>query len=163
MLIRKAVPADLGDLLAIYNDEVVNGTATLDIRPRTEEEWLAWFRRHNVANHPLYVALDGGRVAAYACLSGYREKEAYDPTVELSVYVARPCRGRGIGEWTLAFLLDAARRDERIHNVVSVITEGNEASVRLHEKFGFAFCGRLPEAAFKKGRQIAILTYSLLV
>ena len=163
MLIRKAVRADLPELLTIYNDEVEHGIATLDLLPRTEEEGLRWFLRHNVDHHPLYVALEDGRPAAYACLSGYREKAAYDPTAELSVYVARPCRGRGVGERLLTFLLNAARADERIHNVVSVITEGNEASVRLHEKLGFTLCGRLPEAAVKNGRQIAVLTYSLLV
>ncbi len=56
-----------------------------------------------------------------------------------------------------------AREDARTHNVVSVITAGNEASIRLHERFGFTFCGTVPEVGVKFGRLLDIDHYSLLV
>lgn len=46
-------------------------------------------------------------------------------------------------------ILDMARADDRTHLVVSVITDGNEASQRLHDKFGFTFCGIVPEVGMK--------------
>lgn len=163
MLIRKAEQEDLQALLDIYNHEVVNGVATLDLNHRTLEEWQVWFDHHNVENHPLYVAEVDGRVAGYSSLSSYREKEAYKSTVELSIYISPDYRKRGIATALMAYILELAKADPRTHTVVSVITAGNEASCKLHEKFGFAFCGTVPEVGMKFGKYQDIVTYSLFV
>lgn len=151
MLIRKAERKDLEELLEIYNDEVVNGVATLDLHPKTLQEWEQWFLEHNVDNHPLIVAESDNRVAGYASLSTYREKEAYCSTVELSVYVASAFRGLGVGTELLRSILEEARKDENTHMVVSVITAGNEVSRKLHEKFGFTYSGTLHQVGYKMG------------
>ena len=159
MLIRVAEQNDLLELLDIYNDEVLSGVATLDLNPRSLAEWQVWFDHHNVENHPLYVAEENGRVAGYSCLSSYREKEAFRSTVELSIYVAREFRNRGCATALMAFILDLAKADERTHCVVSVVTAGNEASCKLHEKFGFTYCGTIPEVGMKFGVYRDIVNY----
>lgn len=161
--IRKAEQRDLEELLDIYNYEVRNGVATLDLQLKTIEEWQVWFDAHNKENHPLYVAVKDGCVAGYVSLSPYREKEAYRSTVELSVYVGAGFRRQGIAAALMDFILNEARKDSTIHNVVSVITSGNEASCRLHDRFGFRFCGTIPEVGIKFGRMLSIDNYSLLV
>lgn len=163
MLIRKAETGDISAMLDIYNYEVLNGTATLDIKPRTIDEWREWFGCHNCENHPLYVGEIDGKVAGYASLSVYRTKEAYKSTVELSIYVANEYKRRGIGTKLLDFIIREARRDERTHCVVSVITSGNEASAKLHRKFGFTYCGTIPEVGEKFGRYLGIENYVLIV
>ena len=163
MKIRKAVQEDLKELLDIYNYEVVNGVATLDLVPRTLEEWQEWFDAHNVANHPLYVAEIEGKVAGYTSRSSYRSKEAYRTTVELSVYIAPDFRRQGVAGALMEYILNVARKDDTIHTVVSVITSGNVASTRLHEKFGFRFCGMIPEVGMKFGQYLNIDNYSLQV
>ena len=163
MLIRVAEQEDLQELLDIYNYEAVNSVANLDLNPRTLPEWQAWFDHHNVGNHPLYVAEEEGRVAGYSCLSSYREKEAFITTVELSIYVAHDFRNRGFATALMAFILDLAKADERTHCVISVVTAGNEASCKLHEKFGFTYCGTIPEVGMKFGVYRDIVNYALLV
>ena len=163
MLIRKAEQEDLQALLDIYNHEVVNGVATLDLNHRTLEEWQVWFDHHNVENHPLYVGEIEGKIAGYSSLSSYREKEAYKSTVELSIYIAPEFRKRGVATELMGYILEEAKADARTHMVVSVITTGNEASCKLHEKFGFAFCGSVPEVGMKFGKYQDIVTYSLMV
>lgn len=163
MIIRKAEIKDIEELLAIYNYEVVNGTATFDTRERTLDEWKEWFSLHNVGNHPLIVCEDNGKVLGYASLSRYREKDAYDATVELSVYVAPQSRGMGIGTRLMNEILDMAKKDESIHCVVSVITGGNEKSVRLHEKLGFTYSGTIHECGVKFGEYVSIVNYEMLV
>ena len=163
MKIRKAEQKDLQELLDIYNYEVLNGVATLDLEPKTLEEWQVWFDKHNVSNHPLYVAEVDGKVAGYVSLSSYREKEAYQSTVELSVYVGPHFRRMGVASSMMEFILREARDDASIHNVVSVITSGNEASRKLHDKFGFQFCGMIPEVGVKFGRMLSIDNFSLIV
>lgn len=163
MEIRIAQQADLPELLDIYNDEVLHGVATLDLTPKTLAERQVWFDAHNKDNHPLIVAVEHGEVAGYASLSDYREKEAYRSTVELSIYVARSHRRQGVATALMGAILDMARADERTHAVVSVITSGNQASQKLHGKFGFTFCGTIPEAGMKFGAYQGIDNYFLRV
>lgn len=163
MLIRKAELKDLKDLLEIYNYEVVYGISTLDIHPKTLEEWKQWFDAHNIDNHPLIVAEIDGHAVGYASLSPYREKEAYCSTVELSVYVDVSYRKMGIADALMKAILDMAREDESIHMVVSVITGGNEASIRLHDKYGFTYCGSIHEVGVKFSEYRDIENYELRI
>ena len=146
MEIRVARREDLQQLLDIYNYEVVHGVATLDLR-----------------NHPLLVAEQAGRVAGYASLSPYRSKEAYRSTVELSIYIGPDFRRQGVATALMEAILREARQDPETHTVVSVITDGNEASRKLHEKFGFTYCGAIREVGMKFGAYQDILNFSLIV
>lgn len=161
--IRTAKREDLQEMLDIYNYEVVNGVATLDLEPKTLEERKVWFDEHNVENHPLIVAVDADKVVGYASLSAYREKEAYRSTVELSIYIHQDARGQKVASQLMDAILQMAREDARTHTVVSVITSGNQASTRLHDKFGFHFCGMIPEVGQKFGVYQNIDNYSLNV
>ena len=163
MIIRKPIKKDIPELLGIYNYEVENGIATLDINKKSLSDWEKWYDNHNIENHPLIVCEADGEIAGYATLSSYREKEAYKSTVELSVYVSPNHRRKGVGTALMEEILRLAREDETIRTVVSVITSGNAASCRLHEKFGFAFCGTIPEVGVKFGKLIDIENYSLRV
>lgn len=150
-------------LLAIYNYEVLNGAATFDLEPKTMEERMKWFRAHNIGNHPLIAAEMDGRAVGYASLSEYREKEAYMATVELSVYVDPKYRRRGVARMLMEEILREARERSDIHTVISVITGGNEASIRLHEAFGFVHCGTMKEVGEKFGRRLDIDNFQLMV
>ena len=163
MEIRVARREDLQQLLDIYNYEVVHGVATLDLQPKSLEEWGRWFDAHNIRNHPLLVAEQAGRVAGYASLSPYRSKEAYRSTVELSIYIGPGFRRQGVATALMEAILREARQDPETHTVVSVITDGNEASRKLHEKFGFTYCGAIREVGMKFGAYQDILNFSLIV
>lgn len=162
-MIRIAESRDISALLEIYNYEVRNGVATLDINEKTLEQWTEWFNRHNIKNHPLIVMEEDGKIKGYASLSSYREKEAYASTVELSIYIHPDCRGQGVGTALMKEILSIARNDSTIHTVVSVITSGNDVSERLHDKFGFTFCGKIREAGIKHGKFVDISNYQLIV
>lgn len=163
MKIRKSELKDLPQLLHIYNYEVENGVATLDINAKTYEERLVWFEEHNVGNHPLIVAEENGVVMGYASLSSYREKEAYKTTVELSVYVGKEYRSQGVATALMEEILNMAKSDETVHNVVSVITAGNRTSCHLHEKFGFTYVGKMRNVAVKFDNFLDVEYYELLV
>lgn len=161
--VRKPVPGDLQSLLDIYNYEVENSVATFDLHPKTLDDFRVWYDSHNIGNHPLIVAEIGGQAVGYATLSSYRDKEAYSSTVELSVYISPNHRGKGAANALMREIIDMAKKDERTHTVVSVITSGNEASRHLHEKFGFTYCGTMEEVGKKFGRYLGTDSYTLLV
>lgn len=163
MVIRKAEERDMEALLSIYNYEVEHGVATFDLNPKSMEERMEWFYAHNVDNHPLLTAELDGRAVGYASLSPYRDKEAYRETVELSVYVDPEFRRRGVARELMAAITKEARERQDIHTVISVITGGNEASIRLHQAFGFVHCGTMREVGSKFGRLLDIDNFQLMV
>ena len=163
MIIRTAAIKDMPRLLDIYNYEVLNGTSTFDLHPKTMDDRMEWFREHNIDNHPLIVAEVDGKAVGYASLSSYRPKEAYAATVELSVYIDPDYRGQGIARRLISDILAEARARDDIHTVISVITDGNEASVKLHEEFGFTYCGTMREVGKKFGKLLGTVSYQLMV
>lgn len=162
-LIRPAQQQDLPALLAIYNHEILNGVATFDLQPKSLAERQSWFDEHNKNNHPLLVAEQDGEVLGYASLSRYAEKAAYNSTVELSVYIAPSARRHGIASQLMLAVIDLAKKDNATHLIVSLITGTNQASISLHQKFGFNKVGTLHQVGYKHQQFLDVHIYELFV
>ena len=163
LIIRSITKDDVFACLSIYNYEVEHGVATLDLEPRTLEEWHEWYNAHSDEHHPIIVGTIDDVVVGYASLSPYRTKDAFKSTVELSIYIHQGYRGKGVASKLMAHILEHAKETETLHTVVSVITAGNAASTALHERFGFTYCGLTPQVGFKHGKYQDTETYALLV
>lgn len=163
MVIRWAEETDLPRLTEIFNYEVENTTVSFCITPQTLKERELWFKAHNRENRPMIVAEERGEAVGFACLSDYRIYEAYNATVELSVYVDRRYRHQGIGEQLMRRLMELAEQNGEIHVIISVITGDNIPSIRLHEKLGFAYGGVSHEVGFKFGAYRDIVYYEYLI
>jgi phosphinothricin acetyltransferase len=150
--VRRAERRDLARITEIYNHYVETTPITFDVKPYTEAErepWLAQFAPRG--RHQLFVAERGGRVIGYAGTMPYRPKQAYETSVEVTIYVAPDERARGVGPLLYGALF-AALRGEDVHRALAGITLPNEASVRLHERLGFAPVGVYSEVGRKLGR-----------
>lgn len=163
LVIRRAAKDDVPAILALYNDEIEHGFATLNITPQTLEKRYAWFDAHQSARHVIFTAEKDGRFAGFVSLSVFRETEAYAPCVELSVYVAKDARGCGVGDALMDTIIAYAKSCGEINTIVSVITSKNAPSIRLHEKHGFTKCGLIPDAAVKMDMSIDVALYVLSV
>jgi phosphinothricin acetyltransferase len=163
MHVRPAVHADLPGILEIYNDAVLNTTATYDCEPRTLEHRLAWFEEHAKNNYPVYVAEDGlGRIVGWSALNAYHARAGYRFTTENSVYVAADHRGCGIGKRLMPPLVIAAR-ERGLHAILAGIDAENDASIRLHASFGFVQVGCFKQVGFKFGRWLDVIYMELLL
>lgn len=148
--VRDALEADLDQIAAIWNHEVLWTDATTDTEPRDGTARREWLARHPGA-YPALVAVAGDEVLAYGSLSPYRPKPAFARTVEDSVYVKRGHRGAGLGALILGALIERAR-EAGCHSMLARITSRNAASIRLHERHGFRVVGVESQIAFKLGR-----------
>ncbi len=144
---RDAVLDDLPAILEIYNDAVLNLTATFDLEEQTLEQRTLWFQKYG-GIYPLIVAELEGEVVGYTCLSTFREKPAYNRTAELSIYLSSKHRGLGLGKMLMEEIITRAK-DLGYHTLIGGITSGNEASVKLHERFGFELAGVFKEVGYK--------------
>jgi phosphinothricin acetyltransferase len=148
--IRTATQEDQRAVLDIYNEAVTNTTATFDTDLRTYEKQLMWFAAHK-KNHPIIVAEIEKQIVGWASLSPWSDRCAYDTTVEVSVYVHKDFRAKGIGSKLLEWVTLEGKKVGN-HTVLSRITQGNESSIHIHEKYGYRHVGVMKEVGFKFGK-----------
>jgi L-amino acid N-acyltransferase len=150
LTLRPATAADLPAINEIYNYYVANSTATYQTEPETPAAREAWFAAHG-ADHPVIVAMYGGKVAGWAALSRFRPRAAYRHTVEDALYVHNELLGMDIGSLMLERLVSLAG-DIGHRSIVAIISADQPGSIHVHEKFGFEMAGRLKEAGKKFGK-----------
>jgi phosphinothricin acetyltransferase len=159
--VRPGAEADLEALTDIYNHYVRETPITFDTAAFTSEERRPWLLSHpEDGPYRLMVATDGDtqEILGYATSNAYRTKPAYTTSVEVTVYVAPHAGRRGIG--TLLYeALFAALADEDLHRAYAGIALPNEASTRLHERFGFRHLGTHREVGRKFGRYWDVAWY----
>lgn len=150
--IRPAVRADLPRLVEIYNPYVIDTPITFDLEPITVEQRVGWFEEHaGTRRHRLLVAEEAGRIVGYAGTGRFRDKAAYDTSVETTIYCAKDAAGRGVGTLLYRALFDALKNED-IHRLLAGITIPNDASIALHRRFGFTDSGVFHECGRKFGR-----------
>ena len=153
--IENARQADADALLALRNHYVAHSFATFDeapLRLAAVRDWIDGFAA--TGPHRLLVARDGERLLGYCSSQPYRAHLAFARTIETSVYVAPDAARAGVGAALYARLFaDLAR--EGLHRAVVGIALPNEASIRLHARFGFRVVGVFDEYAHKNGRPIS--------
>lgn len=152
-----------GEILAIFNEAILNSTALYDYKVRTMEVMDAWFDAKFKGNYPVIGAIDeSGRLLGFATYGMFRERPAYKYTVEHSVYVHRECRGRGVGRTLLEAIIERARTQD-YHVLIGGIDADNAISIDLHKKLGFTFCGEIRESGYKFGRWLHLHFYQLIL
>jgi len=150
MEIRDADPRrDAGACAAIYApfveesavsfEEVAPDAAEVSARIAATQATYAWL-----------VAESGGEVAGFAYSCPHRARAAYRWSADVSVYVGADCRRAGVGRALYTELLGRLRA-QGFHVACAGITLPNEASVGLHESFGFEPVGVYREIGWKAG------------
>jgi phosphinothricin acetyltransferase len=150
MEIRDADPhRDAGACAAIYAPFVEGSAVSFEeVAPDAGE--MAARIAASQATHPWLVAVSGGEVAGYAYACPHRARPAYRWSADVSVYVAESCRRAGVGRALYAELLERLR-GQGFQVACAGITLPNEASVRLHESFGFEPVGVYRGIGWKAG------------
>jgi phosphinothricin acetyltransferase len=97
-------------------------------------------------------------VTGYVASLPYRAKAAYETSIQTSIYLAPAAVGRGIGS-VLYRALFAAIAGEDLHRAYAGITMPNDASVALHERFGFRAMGYSTQVGRKFGRYWDVALY----
>jgi L-amino acid N-acyltransferase YncA len=155
---RPAINADAPALVDTYNHYIQTSTVTFDLDPWSAEDMA--HKIHAVVNlrMPFIVAEREGEIVGYGYLSTWREKCAYETTMENTLYLRDSARGAGIGR----LLLDELMRrgaEVGVREVIAVIANTADAapSIRLHENAGFARVGEMDRVGRKFDEWIGVV------
>jgi L-amino acid N-acyltransferase len=161
--IRLATENDLPAMLGIYNDIILNTTAVYDYEPHTLEMRKQWFALKEHQGFPVFAAEENGEIAGFSTIGPFRKEwTAYRYSVENSVYIKNGVRGKGIGKLLLAPLIGAAR-NLKMHTIIAGIEASNEASIKLHEGFGFKEVAHFKEVGWKFERWLDLKFLQLII
>jgi L-amino acid N-acyltransferase YncA len=151
MNLRLATPADAAAIQAIYAPVVTATPISFELEPPTVQEMAGRIER-TLATFPWIVGLDAsGQVDGYVYASRFRERPAYQWSVEVTAYVRADARGRGVGKRLYGVLLQELKALGYCEAFAG-ITLPNAASVALHESCGFRPVGVYRNAGYKLGR-----------
>lgn len=156
--IRPAQERDIPDIREIYNYYVTNSVVTFDEKRWTLAQWRDKFAHLSKLGMPFLVAESpSGQILGYALVQPWSGKSAYRFTVEDSIYLGQAAAGKGLGRALLEALIRACE-EAGIREIIAVISDkGAEASVALHERFGFTESGRMGKVGFKFGRWLGVI------
>ncbi|HSL85479.1 MAG TPA: GNAT family N-acetyltransferase [Bacteroidales bacterium] len=157
MMIRHAKFEDAKEVLEIYRYYVENTAVSFAYEApalkEIEDKIMSSEGRY------VYLVMEiEGRIIGYAYSTRYRERDAYDRTVEVSVYLHKDETGRGYGKMLMDELLVKLEQSGTVA-VIAVISSGNEKSGRAFSSWGFTHSGHLPKVGSKFGQWYGIDTY----
>ena len=160
ILIREALPSDAEGLLDIYRYYVEDTAITFEYDVPSVTEFEGRIRK-TLEKYPYIVAEDreSGRLLGYSYASPFKERAAYQWSVETTIYVDKDLKRAGLGR-LLYNELEKRLADMGILNVNACIGYPNGAedehltydSVRFHEKLGYSMVGEFHQCGYKFGR-----------
>jgi L-amino acid N-acyltransferase YncA len=159
--VRNACEADLEAIRGIYNEGIEDRVATLDLGAKPQEDILSWWRQHG-GEYSILVATEAERVIGWASLNPFSHRCAHAEVADLSIYVARDCRGRGVGYDLLRRLTEVAKQNG-FHKIVLHALDLNEPGKRLYRKAGFIEVGVFKEHGRLDGRFVDVVAMELLL
>ena len=149
MKIRRAKQEDAEAILAVYAPYVEETTITFETQVPSLEDFQVRMAAI-MEKFPYLVAEADGQILGYAYAHTYYARDAYDWTLELSIYVDRHGRQAGIGK-ALYDVLEEKLSKQNVVNLLACISLPNAPSIRFHQKRGFEQIGHFKKVGFKFG------------
>lgn len=154
LVVRRASSDDLDALCRIYNEGIEDRLATLDGALKSRDDIAGWWSEHD--GFPVLVAVAEDGIVGWASLNRFSHRCAHSDVADLSVYVARPNRGAGVGFALLRALETEAVRSG-FHKIVLHAVIENVAGKRLYAKSGFREVGVFAQHGRLDGRRVDVV------
>jgi phosphinothricin acetyltransferase len=146
---------------SFYNQGIEERVATLETELRSTDERRQWMAARGT-RHPVVVAEHAGRVVGWASLNPFNPRRAYDHVADLSVYVDRSWRGKGVGRGLIEHLIVLARQ-LAYHKMVLAAFPSNIQGMALYERVGFRTVGVYREQGQLDGKWVDVVIMEKLL
>jgi L-amino acid N-acyltransferase YncA len=121
----------------------------------------SWFEEHQ-GRYSVLVAEIDSQIVGWASLNRYSHRCAYNGVADLSVYVDRSFRGKGIGTVLLKELEKEAKTNG-FHKMVLFTFLFNKLGQRLYRKKGFREVGVFEKQGRLDGRFVDVMAMEKLL
>ncbi len=148
-IIRMATVADGGQIAEVYAPAITAAVISFEMEPPGATE-MGRRVTETLAMHPWLVAERDGEVAGFARAARFKDRAAYQWSVETSVYVRATAHRSGLGRALYGVLFDLLVM-QGFYRAYAGVTLPNAASVGLHESLGFTPVGVYRAAGYKFG------------
>lgn len=137
---RFATIEDIASITNIYNQGIEDRIATLETRFRTTDDMKQWLLDRS-EKHRVVVLTDGSNtVLGWASLNVFNSRCCYSGVVDISVYIERDMRGKGLGKILLKSLIETAK-NQGFHKLVLSTFDSNKMGQNLYNSLGFRKVG----------------------
>jgi L-amino acid N-acyltransferase len=158
--IRDAHRNDMNSVREIFNEVLINTTATFEEEPSSLKTWIEIFDLKLSQKMPFIVAEHNSVVIGYGTYGPFRKASGYKITVEHSLHIDRQYRGQGIGKAILNALIQKAS-ESSIENMIAAVDADNLSSIKLHENLGFKIVGKIESVARKFSKDLTLVLLQL--
>jgi L-amino acid N-acyltransferase YncA len=160
---RDAGQADLEKIVEIYNSTVSSRMVTADTDPVSVDSRQQWFDEHSPAKRPLWVIEnEDDEIIGWVSFQSFYGRPAYDFTSEISIYLHKDARGRGLGKEVLEYCI-ARAPGLHIKTLLGFIFAHNEPSLGLFRNAGFEEWACLPNIAVLDGMERSLKILGLRI
>ena len=157
MQIDAATIADLAEVQSIYAHHVLHGAGTFEEVPPSIEQMTARHAAGMAGGYDWVVARDATGILGYGYYGAFRQRSAYDWTVEDSVYVREDVRGQGVGKAVVAEVLRLAEGRGYRQMLALIGDSDNIGSIGMHASLGFQRAGIMRACGVKFGRWLDVV------
>lgn len=162
MLIRSAELSDSSQVAGIYNYYIASSHATFELEPIETIEMEKRVRETIERGYPFLVCEVDSEIVGYAYGRQFRPRRAYQHSIEISVYIKTGHEQKRIATRLYENLLSEIENGN-FHTIVAGISLPNDASVRLHESFGFEKTAHFSEVGRKFDRWIDVGYWQMIL
>ncbi|WP_260740510.1 arsinothricin resistance N-acetyltransferase ArsN1 family B [Tunturiibacter lichenicola] len=160
-MVRYATTDDSGQICDIYNHYISKTLITFEEQPVPPEDMVQRIQE-TLQSLPWLVWEEEQQLLGYAYASKWKGRCAYRYSVESTIYLHSDSVGKRIGSQLYSALLTDLRQ-RQFHTVIGGIALPNEASVALHEKFGFEKIAHFREVGKKFDHWIDVGYWQLIL
>lgn len=152
---RVATMTDLPSILAIYNQGIEDRIATLEVEAKNMDDMQKWFHEHG-ERYTILVVEQEEEVVGWASLNPYSNRCAYDGVADLSIYIRRDFRGKGVGTKLLQALEKIAVY-HRFYKIILFTLPFNQMGQGLYRKNGYREVGILMNQGMLDGQLVNVM------
>ena len=159
--IRKVTLEDAEAIQEIYNYYILNSIVTFDEEVKTLDE-IKYKITDTIEKYPWFVLIENETLIAFTYANQWKDKSAYNQSIEGTIYIKNKYEGKGIGTTLYTYLINYLKSNG-YHSILGVISLPNDSSVALHEKLEFEKVAHFKEIGKKFNRQIDVGCWQLIL
>jgi phosphinothricin acetyltransferase len=161
--IKPATLEHIPEITRIFAHHIQTGTGSFHITPPSLLEMQQKWHELQDRQHPWLVGVENStqKIVGFCYASDFRKKEAFQFTLEDTIYVHPDHLHQGIGKALLGALINQCKT-LGFEQLVAVIGDAsNQGSIALHTSQGFTHCGTLKKVGKKHGLTLDIVLMQL--